>query len=350
MRSVGRAGLGGVLVSVTLAAYGEAAWALDPLPVHTATTRLSATNLQPADRLALADAVAQVFVEAGFRDVISATETRNRLQDVGPVGLSCDAAECAQNVWNPLHARGLILVRQQRTRTRVTFTLQYLNLRGEVIAEEQRDEPITSWAEAIAFARAAATALALRLPAEYRGPPVLPVLPDAGAAPTVSVPDAGAPPPPETQVVVVREVPVERPVEPPTVYTRRPWEIGLGGGLVAGGLALTGVGLYNLGVHGTEVSDAGSRTIEQRCALGASVSNTAQGTQCEGIGVVTPLLLGVGIASLGAGIFLLIDGLRLRPELAPAAPSPAATPRTTWRLGASPLARGGGFFTLSGGF
>ncbi|MFO0608033.1 MAG: hypothetical protein U0324_33020 [Polyangiales bacterium] len=334
MRSIGIRWLG----VAALTAYGGAAWAIDPLPVHTATTRLSATNLQPADRLALADAVAQVFVEAGFQDLVPATETRNRLQDVGPVGLSCDVAECAQNVWNPLHARGLVLVRQTRTRTRVTFDIQYLNLRGEVVAHEERDEPITSWAEAIAFARAAATSLALRLPAEYRGPQVIP---DAGPTPTpdASVPDAGPAPAPDAQVIIIRDADVP----PPVVYVRRWWEVGVGAGLAAGGLALTLTSIVGLANHGSE-EPAVNGLVEQRCAFGAPTQTTAQGTTCEGVGVVTPLLLGVGLAAVVGGALLVVDGVRLRPEAA--AP---VRPRA-WQFGASPLARGGGVFTLSGGF
>lgn len=328
----------GVLVFAASAGTASA----DPLPVHTATTRLSQTNLQTVDRLALADAVSTVFSEAGFRELVPATETRNRLQDVGPVGLSCDAPECAQTVWNPLHARGLVLIHQERSRTRVNFTIRYLNLRGETLAEESRDEAITSWEEAIAYARAAATRLALspqlageRGPAEVAdaGPPV-----DAAVAPV----DAAVPPGDAGVQIVVRDV-----VEPPPVYTRRMWEVGVGAGLVAGGLALGGISLYNLGVHGTDVSDPNSHTIEQRCALGASVANTAQGTQCESIGAVTPILLGVGIVALGAGVFMIIDGLRLRPETP--ASAPGTRPRA-WQFGASPLARGGGIFSLSGAF
>jgi len=313
----------------------------DPLPVHTATTRLSQTNLQTVDRLALADAVSTVFVEAGFRELVPATETRNRLQDVGPVGLSCDAPECAQTVWNPLHARGLILIHQERSRTRVNFTIRYLNLRGETLAEESRDEAITSWEEAIAYARAAATRLALspQLAGE-RGPTEVDAGPTVDAA--VSPVDAAVPQGDAGVPIIVRDV-----VEPPPVYTRRMWEVGVGAGLVASGLALGALSLYNLGVHGTDVSDPNSHTIEQRCALGASVQNTAQGTQCEGIGAVTPILLGVGIAALGAGVFMIIDGLRLRPEIA--ASAPGTRPRA-WQFGASPLARGGGIFSLSGAF
>jgi len=324
----------GVLVFAASAGTASA----DPLPVHTATTRLSQTNLQTVDRLALADAVSTVFAEAGFRELVPATETRNRLQDVGPVGLSCDAPECAQTVWNPLHARGLVLIHQERTRTRVNFDIQYLNLRGEVIAHEARDEAITSWQEAIAYARAAATTLALSpLLAGERGPGEVadagaPV--DAGAPADAAAPTGDAGP----QIVLVDVPPV-----PPPAYTRRMWEVGVGAGLVAGGLALGAISLYNLGVHGTEVADGSSHTIEQRCALGASV----QGTQCEGIGAVTPILLGVGIVTLGAGVFMIIDGLRLRPELP--ASAPAARPRA-WQFGASPLARGGGLFSLSGAF
>jgi hypothetical protein len=340
MRSFGTWVIG---VLVFAASAGTAA--ADPLPVHTATTRLSQTNLQPVDRLALADAVSTVFVEAGFRDVVPATETRNRLQDVGPVGLSCDAPECAQTVWNPLHARGLVLVHQSRTRTRVQFDIQYLNLRGEVLAHESRDEAITSWNEAIAYARAAATTLAIGLPAELRGGPSPG---DAGVPP----PDAAVPPGDAgvpaadggNQIIVVRDPPIV----PVVQYNRRLWEVGVGAGLVAGGLVLSGISLYNLGVHGTEVSDGATRTIEQRCALGASVQNTAQGTVCEGIGPVTPILLGVGIAALGGGIFMIIDGLRMRPEVV-TNPTPNGRPRA-WQFGASPLARGGGFFTLSGDF
>ena len=51
------------------------------------------------------------------------------------------------------------------------------------------------------------------------------------------------------------------------------------------------------------------------------------------------------------GAFLVYDGLRLRPEIVAPAPGarPAARP-TAWRFGGAPLARGGGMFTLSGGF
>jgi hypothetical protein len=343
MRSVGLRCIG-VMAGL---AFGGTSWALDPLPVHTATTRLSASNLQTTDRLSLADAVAQVFAEAGFRDVVPATETRNRLQDVGPIGLSCDVAECAQTVWNPLHARGLILVRQSRAgNARVTFDIQYLNLRGEVLAHEERDEPITSWSEAVAFARAAATALALRLPAELRGPD-----PDAGSpsgdaavAPVDAAPagDGGQ------QVIIIRDPPIEA---PHVVFQRRWWEVGVGAGVAATGLALTVVNLYAISVHGSETEDRATGVVEQRCAFGAATQTTAQGTRCDDIGAVTPVLLGVGIAAVLGGAFLVYDGLRLRPEIVAPAPGarPAARP-AAWRFGASPLARGGGMFSLSGGF
>jgi hypothetical protein len=55
--------------------------------------------------------------------------------------------------------------------------------------------------------------------------------------------------------------------------------------------------------------------------------------------------------ALGAGIFLLYDGLRRRPEVIGTRPSTevSATPQRSMVLGASPLAQGGAL-TLSGTF
>lgn len=98
----------------------------------------------------------------------------------------------------------------------------------------------------------------------------------------------------------------------PVVMRRRVWEAVLGGALVAGGATLAGLGVLNLGVHGAE-QPAVNGLIAQRCAFGAPTQTTAQGTTCDGVGVVTPVMLGAGVAALGVGVFLLVDGLRARP-------------------------------------
>lgn len=114
----------------------------------------------------------------------------------------------------------------------------------------------------------------------------------------------------------LRRVPVPdtvvTPPPPPVVLRRRVWEAVLGGALVAGGATLAGLGVLNLGVHGAE-DPAVNGLIAQRCAFGAPTQTTAQGTTCDGVGVVTPVMLGAGVAALGVGVFLLVDGLRARP-------------------------------------
>ncbi len=105
---------------------------------------------------------------------------------------------------------------------------------------------------------------------------------------------------------------VVAPPPPPVVMRRRVWEAALGGALIAGGAVAAGFGALNLGVHGSE-GPAANGLIAQRCAFGAPTQTTAQGTTCDGLGVVTPVMLGAGVAALGVGVFLLVDGLRQRP-------------------------------------
>lgn len=329
------------LAALTVASVLASRTALtDPLPVHTATTRIAHTSLQAQERLALADEVARVLSASGIPDVFTATDTRNRLQEINPSGLWCDSASCATGVSNPIRGRALILVTQSRTRGRVAIEIQYINLRGEPVQTVSRDEPIGSWNEAIAIARQATEQLITRLPDDARHPAV-------GPDPhVVTAPDPRVVTAPDPHVVTAPDPHHDGVVAPPALpevrYVRRPWEIGVGAGAIAGGLALAVIGSYNIATNGSVTPVAGNRE-EYRCAAGGSTTSNRGREDCS-VGVVSPVLLGVGIVAIGGGIFLLIDGLRRRPEVVPAAP-----PRPALRVGGAPLAQGG-IFTLSGSF
>ena len=117
----------------------------------------------------------------------------------------------------------------------------------------------------------------------------------------------------QTRGVSLRLSRVVAPVVAPVVEVRRRvWEAVLGGALAAGGVVVAGIGAYNLGMHGTEMSDPTSHTIHQRCAPGAPLQSTAQGAECGSVGAVSPILVGAGAAAVGVGVFLVYDGLRAR--------------------------------------
>lgn len=111
--------------------------------------------------------------------------------------------------------------------------------------------------------------------------------------------------------------PVER-FEPPhrqaIVRERRTWEAGVGiGALVAGGVAL-GWGVYGLSGHEADGPvNSTTHVITRTCAFGASTRPAANGgLECDGIGPAVPTLMAAGGLLLGVGVFLLVDGLRLR--------------------------------------
>ncbi len=345
MRSTVAASLGIFALTLSSAALG------DPLPVHTATTRVATTSLQPADRIELADAVAQVFSAANVPDVLTASETRNRLQEINPVGVSCDAASCASAVFHPVRARALILVHQNRTAGRVNLNIEYINLRGEVVMNEPRNEAISQWSDAVAVARIAATRLLQRLRDDERTAVTL--VPPTRATGAGTNPGTNPGTGPVTGPVTGPGTnPVTGPaVTPPPVvmvpdvrYERRPWEIGVGAGLIAGGAVLAGFGIANLAAHGTTTENAADHTVTTRCAAGASYANDA----CDGIGAVTPIMVAAGAVALGGGVYMLIDGLRRRPVVVGTRPA-SAPPSHAWNVGAAPLAQGAAL-SLSGTF
>jgi hypothetical protein len=345
MRSTVAASLGIFALTLSSAALG------DPLPVHTATTRVATTSLQPADRIELADAVAGVFSAASVPEVLTASETRNRLQEINPVGVSCDAANCASAVFGPVRARALVLVRQNRTSGRVSLNIEYINLRGEVVLHEDRNEAIAQWSDAIAIARIAATRLVQRLRADDRT--AITLIPPTRATGPVTNPVTGPVTGPVTNPVtgpvtgpVTNPVTGSGPTQPPVVtvpdvrYERRPWEIGLGAGLIAGGAVLAGFGIANLAANNSVTESAADHTVTTRCAAGASYANNV----CDGVGAVTPIMLAAGAVALGGGVYMLIDGLRRRPVVVGARPAAHA-----WSIGAAPLAQGAAL-SLSGRF
>lgn len=151
---------------------------------------------------------------------------------------------------------------------------------------------------------------------------------DVSASGYVAVHEIATVAPGEVRVITVRMVPVPRTVVSvpvPAVMTRRSWEAALGAAAVAGAGVLLSVGIYNAAIHSTDSSlNPATGTIDRECALGASTRAVANGgVECDGIGVVTPLLLGAGVVVAGVGAFLIYDGMRLRP----ARPVSALVPR-----------------------
>ena len=252
----------------------------DPLVVHTATPR-SDRGISAADRLRLADAVAEVL-STGQPEVLRASDAHARVETLSPAGLTCDAAECASALLTPLHARGVVLVSVARGHHRqVSLTLRWLDAQGVVRGEQRAQEVVAGWDDAIAMARVSARTLLSEIPA-------------------VAAPVAVTPPTP-----IVEPELAPRPTVAPTVIapprtgwvtTRRPIEAALGGALIAGGAAALTIGLIAVAQDGhVAVGDLPNGREEVYTA-------TTRDT----------VLVAAGAVAVAGGVFLLIDGLRPR--------------------------------------
>ncbi len=255
--------------------FSASAWA-DPLPVHTATRRVPSAPTTE-QRLSLADAVAEVF-SAVVPEVLNGRETRERLNTLDPEQLACDQASCAPSVSGPLRGRALVLLRltvPRRGRARVWVGV--VNNRGEIVAQNEAEDTVGPWTDAVALGRVVARPVAENLRPR--------AMPDAAPTP---IPMAAAAMPPvapvHTPEVVLR-------------YRRRPLEIGIGGGLVVGGLALASFGLAS-------VARDGDLARELPNGVGEFYSAGARDY----------VFLGVGAVAVGVGVYFLIDGLRRRPD------------------------------------
>lgn len=250
----------------------------DPLVVHTATAR-GDRSIAAADRLRLADAVAEVLATAQ-PEVLRASDTHARVETLSPAGLGCDAAECASALLTPLHARGVVLVSMARGhRHQVSLTLRWLDAQGSVRDEQRAQEVCGSWDDAVAMARVSARALLAHIPAVAPvavEPVVTPVAAPVVAPPVVAPPTI-APPRVEWQV------------------TRRPVEAAIGGAVLAGGVAMLTIGLVAVAQDGQQAADLGNGREEVYTA-----------------GTRDTVLSIVGGAAVVGGAFLLIDGLRAR--------------------------------------
>lgn len=266
---------------------GPAASLADPLPVHTAT------QLRPRDlrdisaeqRLQAADAVAEAL-RAVAPEALSAQETRTRVQTLVPDGLACDAPACAATLATPLNARAVALVRLAAPRRgRVRVWVGLVDRQGTVTAQQEAEEAVAAWPEAVALAREAARPLveALRAAAPPPTPAVTPM-------PTVVTPAVTPPPAVVTPPVA------------PTVTYRRPVEAAAGAGLVAVGITLATTGLVSVLRDGS-VAEPLPNNVDRVYVAGTRDF----------------VLLGLGAAAAVTGVVLLVDGLRLRSRTAPSA-------------------------------
>ena len=250
----------------------------DPLVVHTATPR-SDHGITSADRLRLADAVAEVLATAQ-PDVLRASEAHTRVETLIPAGLACDAAECASTLLTPLHARGVVVVSLARGHHRqVSLSLRWLDAQGVVRGEQHAQEVVASWDDAIAMARVSARSLLAEIPAV------------AAPAPPTASPPILEPTPPPTVEAPPHIVPPRR----EWVTTRRPAEALLGGVLFAGGVTALSIGL-------TAIAQDGQRVGELTNGREEVYTATTRDT----------VLVAAGAAAVAGGIFLLVDGLRPR--------------------------------------
>jgi hypothetical protein len=253
-----------------LAAYA------DPLVVHTATPR-SDRSISVADRLRLADAVADVLAEAQ-PEVLRATDTHARVETLSPAGLGCDAPECASALLTPLHARGVVVVSVARGRHReVSLTLRWLDAQGVLRGEQRAEEVVAGWDDAVAMARVSARSLLADIP--------------AATTPTVSAPIAT---PPVAATVTAPAVVAAPPRREPT-YARRPGEILLGGVLIAAGAASATIGLVAVARDGDEAAVLDNGRVE---VYNATTRDA--------------VLLSLGGAAIVGGAVLLVHGLRAR--------------------------------------
>jgi len=267
------------LFAIALFAPGLGA---DPLPVHTATQLRprELRDISAAQRLQAADAVAAAL-GAVAPEVLSGEETRSRLQTLVPDALACDATACAASITTPLHARGLVLLRLELPRRgRVRVWVGLLGADGRVTVQQESEEAVAGWPEAVALARETARPLvdALRRAAPAATPTAAPV------------PTPATPPPASAAPVVPAG-----PDLPHTETYRRIPEAAIGAGLVAVGIGLASTGLVSVLRDGT-VAESLANNVDSVYVAGAR----------------DYVLLGVGSAAAVAGVVLLVDGLRTR--------------------------------------
>lgn len=273
------------VTGLVVALLGSGAAHADPLPVHTAT------QLRPRDlrdisaeqRLQAADAVSE-SLRAVAPETLSALETRTRVQTLVPDGLACDAPACAGALTTPLNARAVVLVRlsaPRRGRLRVWVGL--VDRQGAVTAQQEAEEAIAAWPEALALARETAR-------------PLVETLRTATPTPTPSPQVVAAPSPAPI------EAPSPPPAAPPAVSTvtyRRPLEAAVGGGLAALGVTLATAGIVSV-LRDGDVAATLPDNVERVYVAGAR----------------DYALLGVGAAAAVTGVVLLVDGLRPRTRMA----------------------------------
>lgn len=256
----------------------------DPIPVHVAAPRSGArgAGASNAERLAVADAVAQAL-GAVAREVLSATETRARIEGLNPSAVTCDALDCITAITLPLHARALVLVRETRQRDGARrVEVRLVNLRGEVIAERAEQDIATTTAEVAALARLAA----------------------APIAEAIQRLDA---PPPAAPVVAETPAPQAAPVTPRAAPTRPPQSRRLGETLAGAAAIAVGAGAFAGGVVLLAMGERVTRDLgENRVEVERPTS-------------LNWVWAGLGAVSMGVGVFLLVDGMRLRPARASAA-------------------------------
>ncbi|MEZ4390122.1 MAG: hypothetical protein R3A48_03415 [Polyangiales bacterium] len=268
----------------------------DPVPVHVAAVRAAGRSgaAANAERIAVADAVAEV-IRGVTTDVLSATDTRTRLDALNPSAAHCDGLECITSITLPLHARALVLVRVSRGRDGAArVEARYVNLRGEVIAERAEQDLAPTTAELIALARLAAGTLAEAIRAREPAPvdPPAPAPVDPPAAPVAAPPTA---PPTAPRPAQARG-------------RRNTAEV------IAGVAAITlGVGAVTVGTVGLTGSERVSQTLSDDRLLVERPSD------------LNWVWVGAGAAAVGAGVFLLVDGLRPRrvPVAAAVTPIPS---------------------------
>ncbi|MFO0625719.1 MAG: hypothetical protein U0325_08900 [Polyangiales bacterium] len=255
----------------------------DPLPVHIAALRGRGAASANAERLQVADAIAAVLAES-TPEVLSGTETRTRLEALNPSGMHCEALDCLTTVTLPLHARALVMVRLTRTRENARIEVRVVNLRGEVIAERTEQDLAPTAAELTALARLAGGSIAEAVRAQ-------PTVAPANTAATPATPPSPTPAAPPPEVVS----PAPR-MPPPVVLRRRMPLVIAGAGAIAVGAAALSVGVAGL-------------------AGGERVTQTLSGDRVlvEGPSPLNWVWVGGGVAALGVGTWLLVDGLRLRP-------------------------------------
>ncbi|MBL8602672.1 MAG: hypothetical protein JNK72_12185 [Myxococcales bacterium] len=259
----------------------------DPLPVHT-PTRAQPRGLSTDERLAVAEAVAEVL-RGATTEVLGAADTRSRVETLNPDALACDAPTCCPTISTPLHARSVVLVQQQELRhRRLHLTVRVVNLRGEVTASNEIEEPVADRAEAVALARLAARPIADAL----RSTPATPAV-----TPTPDQPPPLAPPPtpavaPTVQPPITVMPTVQYRVE---TYRRRSLAV-LGAGLAAAGVTGITLGAMSLARDGGV-----ARALPAEGVNEVYVSRTRD-----------YIFVGAGAAATAAGVYFLVDGLRQR--------------------------------------